>query len=57
MELKIKERIDSYMRVLSIAKKPTFDDFVHSAAVTALGLGLLGAVGFALYIVSIMFLG
>ncbi len=57
MELKLRERLDSYIRVLNIAKKPSKDEFFHTAKICAMGAAVVGIVGFLLYIVSILFLG
>ncbi len=56
MDLKLRERIDSYIRVLNIAKKPDKDEFFHTAKICAIGAFVVGIVGFLLYIVSILFL-
>ncbi len=53
----IKEKINSYLRVLSIAKKPDKEEFFHTAKVCAIGVGIVGIVGFLLYMVSILFIG
>ena len=57
MQLKIKERIDSHLRVLAIAKKPTREELFHSAKICGIGVGIVGLVGFLLYLFSVLFIG
>lgn len=42
-----------YGRVLQMARKPTRDEFSKVVQLTALGLLLIGAVGFAMYLVFV----
>jgi protein transport protein SEC61 subunit gamma-like protein len=56
-ELKLKERLENYRRVLVISKKPNAEEFSHTAKITALGLALIGLIGFVFFILSILFIG
>lgn len=40
-----------YGRVLQMARKPTHDEFSKVVQLTALGLLLIGAVGFTMYLI------
>jgi protein translocase SEC61 complex gamma subunit len=54
--LKIKEMVASYRRVLVIARKPDKDEFVKTAKICLIGMGLVGLIGFIVYSFSILFL-
>lgn len=51
---KIKLRLATYRRVLEVARKPDKEEFMSSAKITAVGIGLIGAVGFVIYLVYIL---
>jgi len=57
MEIKIKERLENYRRVLAIARKPTMDEFKNTAKITGLGILVIGMIGFIIYIISFLFIG
>ena len=40
-----------YGRVLRLARKPTSDEFIKSSWVVAIGIGVIGAIGFIVYYV------
>lgn len=40
-----------YGRVLQMARKPTSDEFTKVVQITALGLLIIGAVGFIIYLI------
>jgi len=42
-----------YGRVLQMARKPTHEEFSRVVMLTALGLLVIGAVGFAIYLIFI----
>ncbi len=46
---KITKALKRYRRVLKITKKPDLEEFQMSAKVTALGILVIGAIGFVLY--------
>lgn len=48
--LKWKEKLEEYRRVISVSKKPDREEFLSTARITALGIALIGAVGFVIYI-------
>lgn len=50
--MNLKSKIQGYLRVLNITKKPTKDEFLASAKVTGLGLLMLGALGFIIYFIA-----
>jgi len=52
MKINIKEKLENYRRVLQTAYKPTYDEFVFSVKICALGIILIGIVGFIIYIVA-----
>jgi len=49
---KIKERIKDYIRVLKIARKPDINEFKTVAKVTAIGLSIIGMIGFILQLLN-----
>ncbi len=53
---KIKETLESYKRVLVIAKKPDLEEFKKIAKICAIGMGIIGLIGFIIYCFSILFL-
>ena len=57
MNLDIKERLASYRRVLQVAKKPTADEYKKVARICALGILIIGGIGFATYALSVLFIG
>jgi protein translocase SEC61 complex gamma subunit len=53
---KIKEALSSYKRVLIIARKPDKEDFIKTAKICFIGMGIIGLIGFIIYAISILFL-
>ena len=47
----IKSKIREWKRVLQIARKPTKDEFLNSSKVCAIGMLLIGLMGFAIFAV------
>lgn len=54
--LNIRERLRQYRRVLQIARKPSKDEFVASGKICAIGMFIIGMVGFFIF-VAFMVLG
>jgi len=54
MNLNIKEKLQNYKRILKIAKKPTSEEFLDTSKVCAIGVALIGMIGFVLYMTAIM---
>lgn len=54
MKLNIKEKLQSYKRVMMLTKKPTREDFTLAARICAIGIVFLGIVGFLFYLVSVL---
>ena len=50
----IKAGLRKYARVLQIARKPGKDEFVSSSKICALGIALIGFVGFAIFLAFIL---
>jgi protein transport protein SEC61 subunit gamma-like protein len=50
----IRAGLRKYARVLQIARKPGKDEIVNSSKICALGLALIGVVGFAIFLVFIL---
>jgi len=46
----LKERFSNYRRVIEIARKPDKDEFLRTAKVTAVGIGIIGALGFVIFV-------
>lgn len=53
-EMKIRETLRNYRRVLSIASKPSKDDFLSAARICAIGIIIVGMMGFLLYLIAVM---
>jgi len=51
---KIKETLENYRRVLIVARKPTLDEFKTAAKICAIGLVLIGGVGFVVYLIAVL---
>lgn len=54
MEFNIRELIRKYRRVLQIARKPGKDEFVSTSKICALGVFVIGFVGFAIFLVFVL---
>jgi protein translocase SEC61 complex gamma subunit len=50
----IKSTIRKYSRVLQIARKPGKDEFTSSSKICALGIVVIGFVGFAIFLAFIL---
>jgi protein transport protein SEC61 subunit gamma-like protein len=50
----IKSTFRKYARVLQIARKPGKDEFVSSSKICALGIAIIGVVGFAIFLIFIL---
>lgn len=52
--MKIKERLQNYKRILQITKKPSKEDFSDTARICAIGIIIIGLIGFALYLLTLV---
>lgn len=50
----IKSRLRDCIRILRIARKPGRSEFVSSAKVTSIGLLIIGALGFVIFLAFIL---
>lgn len=50
----IKETLENYRRVLIVARKPTLEEFKMVAKVNAVGIILIGGIGFVIYLIAVM---
>ncbi len=57
MKLKIKEALENYKRVLTVAKRPDKDELLLTLKVCLAGIGIIGFIGFLFYIISILLIG
>jgi len=48
------EKLQNYKRVLKIASKPSKEDFFTAARICAIGMLLVGGIGFILYLISVL---
>ncbi len=55
--IKFKNKIKTYKRVLKITKKPNAKEFKMIVKVTSLGISLIGAIGFLIWIVLTLIMG
>lgn len=51
--MKIMEKLANYKRVLKIASKPSKEEFLTAARICAIGMVVLGAIGFIFYLISV----
>lgn len=47
----LKERVNQYIRVLKIMKKPSMEEFKLAAKVTLIGTVVIGVIGYTIYVV------
>ena len=40
-----------YGRVLRLALKPTYDEFIKTSWIVGIGIGIVGAIGFIVYLI------
>ena len=52
MKVDIKRKIQEYMRVLKITKKPANPEYSAAIKITGLGILLIGAIGLIIYIIA-----
>jgi protein translocase SEC61 complex gamma subunit len=52
----VKEMLESYKRVLIVARKPDKEELIRTAKICLIGMGLIGLIGFIIYAFSILFL-
>lgn len=52
-----KERFAQYRRTIDVSKKPDKEEFMSAAKITALGIALLGVIGFLIFIAYELSLG
>jgi protein translocase SEC61 complex gamma subunit len=48
--------IEHYRRVLIVARKPDKEEFIKNVKICLIGMGIIGFIGFILYVFSILFL-
>lgn len=54
ISMKIKETLQNYKRVLQISKKPEKSELIETARICAIGISIIGLIGFTLYFISII---
>lgn len=58
MELKLKEGLDEFItstnRILTVSKKPDTPQYITMLRVTALGLVVLGAIGYVVELINFL---
>jgi protein transport protein SEC61 subunit gamma-like protein len=53
LDINIKRKLEDYRRVLQIAKKPSREDYIDTARICAIGLVIIGVMGFLMYLISV----
>jgi len=48
--MSIKSTLKSYRRVLKVATKPSREEFLQTSKITAIGIMVVGAIGFAIFL-------
>lgn len=51
---KIKKELHEYKRILTISNKPTSEEFLSIAKVCAIGMALIGLMGFIIQAIGIL---
>ena len=49
---KIRQKLEEYLRVLKITRKPDKEEYSVSAKITGIGILLIGAIGFLIYLIA-----
>jgi len=52
--MSLKDSVRNWRRVLQIARKPNREEFMSTSKITALGLVLIGFIGFVIFILAIV---
>lgn len=52
--MNLKDLIRNWKRVLQIARKPNKDEFMSTSKICALGLVLIGVIGFLIFLTSVV---
>ena len=52
--MNIKGTLQNYIRILSIAKKADKEEFLNTVRICGIGIGIVGAIGFVFYFVSVL---
>ncbi len=50
-QINVREKIDAYMRVLTVSRKPDKEEFGTSAKICGIGIGLIGLIGFIIFVI------
>ena len=53
VEVNLRAKLKAYKRVLQIARKPSRDEFTTAGKVCAIGIFLIGMIGFLIFLVFI----
>lgn len=54
VKLNIKEKFQNYKRVLQISKKPSIEELKDIIRICAIGIALIGIIGFIIYLLAIL---
>jgi protein translocase SEC61 complex gamma subunit len=52
--MNIKETLRNYKRVLQIARKPDKDEYKITSKICAIGLAIIGVIGFVIFIAFVL---
>ncbi|MFH0711280.1 MAG: protein translocase SEC61 complex subunit gamma [Candidatus Aenigmatarchaeota archaeon] len=52
--INLKETLSSYKRVLMVTKKPEKDEYFLTGRICAMGIVIIGVMGFAFYFMSVL---
>jgi protein transport protein SEC61 subunit gamma-like protein len=50
--MNIKETLRKYRRILQISRKPGKEEFLTSTKICALGIALIGVIGFIIFLIA-----
>jgi protein transport protein SEC61 subunit gamma-like protein len=54
---RLKAKFQQYRRTIEVCRKPDREEYISSSKITAAGIGLIGAIGFAIYIIYVLVSG
>jgi protein translocase SEC61 complex gamma subunit len=54
MKINIREKIEDYIRVIKLNKRPSKDKFLETLRICTIGVIILGIIGLAFYLISMI---
>ena len=48
--MNLMQKFREYLRIVQVARKPTKDEFFSTTKICAIGLGIIGVIGFVIFV-------